>query len=409
MQPVDVQPDSITGIRDKRIYIETYGCTYNYGDTGKITAILESQGCSITQSPDNADCILINTCIVIEKTEREMRKRIAEYRDRNLFITGCLPKVDPGCGGTVIDPDTIHGHFHTIGARLSENPAILQVAQGCSGHCTYCITRKARGPLVSHSKDEIIRELKGQIRGGAVEVQLTAQDLSAWGVDRGETLADLLEAIGRVPGSYRVRLGMMNPDTLRPILDPVLDTCESERIFSFFHIPVQSGSDSVLGQMGRKYSRDDVIAIVTTIRRRFPSARISTDIICGFPGETDEDFSQTIDLLRTIEPEKINITRYSNRPGTPASRMADMPDRFKKDRSRLATTAAGEIFDRIYSGFIGEELDVLVTEVVQEGSVTARDGAYRPVIISENLPVGTECRVRITGHRRHYLVGTRIS
>jgi len=409
MQPVDVQPDSITGIRDKRVYIETYGCTYNYGDTGKICAILESQGCSITPSPDDADCILINTCIVIEKTEREMRKRIAEYRDRNLFVTGCLPKVDPGCGGAVIDPDTIHGHFHKMEVRPSENPAILQVAQGCSGHCTYCITRKARGPLVSHSKDEIIRELEGQIKGGAVEVQLTAQDLSAWGMDQGENLANLLEAIVRVPGSYRVRLGMMNPDTLRPILDPVLDACESERIFSFFHIPVQSGSDSVLRQMGRRYSRDDVIAIVTAIRRQFPSARISTDIICGFPGETDEDFSQTIDLLRTIEPEKINITRYSNRPGTPASRMADMPDRFKKDRSRLATTAAGEIFDRIYAGFIGEELDVLVTEVVQEGSVTARDGAYRPVIISENLNIGTECRVRITGHRRHYLVGTRIS
>ncbi len=409
MQPVDVLPDSITGIRNKRVYIETYGCTYNYGDTGKITAILESQGCSITMSADDADCILINTCIVIEKTEREMRKRIAEYRDRNLFVTGCLPKVDPDCGGTVIDPDTIHGHFHMTGARLSGNPAILQVAQGCPGHCTYCITRKARGPLVSHSKDEIIRELEGRIKGGAVEVQLTAQDLSAWGMDRGESLADLLVAIGRVPGSYRVRLGMMNPDTLRPILNPVLDACESKRIFSFFHIPVQSGSDSVLGQMGRRYCRDEVIAIITAIRGRFPSARISTDIICGFPGETDEDFSQTIDLLRVIEPEKINITRYSSRPGTPAASRADMPDRFKKDRSRLATAVAGEIFDRIYSGFIGEELDVTVTEVVQEGSVTARDAAYRPVIISENLQIGTECRVRITGHRRHYLVGTRIS
>jgi len=409
MQPADVQPDSITGIQNKRVYIETYGCTYNYGDTGKLTTILESQGCVITTSPDDADCILINTCIVIEKTEREMRKRLAEYRDRDLFVTGCLPKIDPDCGGRVIDPDTIHGHFHTTGTSLQGSPAILQVAQGCSGHCTYCITRKARGPLLSHPPDEILGELEGLVREGAVEVQLTAQDLSAWGMDRGESLAGLLEAIGSVPGSYRVRLGMMNPDTLRPILNSVLDACESERIFSFFHIPVQSGSDSVLGKMGRRYSRDDVIAIVRAIRSRFPSARISTDIICGFPGETDEDFSQTIDLLRIIEPEKINITRYSNRPGTPAAGMADMPDRFKKDRSRLATAVAGEIFDRIYTRFIGAELDVLVTEVVQEGSVTARDSAYRPVIIGENLQIGTRCRVRITGHRRHYLVGTRIS
>lgn len=409
MQPAEIQPDSITGIWNKRVYIETYGCTYNYGDTGKIRIILESQGCVITPSPDDADCILINTCIVIEKTEREMRKRIAECRDRDLFVTGCLPKIDPDCGGFVIDPDTIHGHFQKTGVHPSGNPAILQVAQGCPGHCTYCITRKARGPLLSHPRDEIVRELEGQVKGGAVEVQLTAQDLSAWGMDLGESLAGLLEAIGRVPGSYRVRLGMMNPDTLLPILDAVLDACRNDQIFSFFHIPVQSGSDAVLGQMGRRYCRDDVIEIVTAIRRQFPSARISTDIICGFPGETDEDFLQTIDLLRVIEPEKINITRYSNRPGTPAASRADMPDRFKKDRSRLATMVAGEIFDRIYSGFIGEELDVTVTEVVQEGSVTARDSAYRPVIIGENLPIGTRCRVQITGHRRHYLVGTRIS
>ncbi len=409
MQPADIQPDSITGIRNKRVYIETYGCTYNYGDTEKIRIILESQGCVITRSPDDADCILINTCIVIEKTEREMRKRIAECRDRNLFVTGCLPKIDPDCGGFVIDPDTIHYHFQKTGVHPSGNPAILQVAQGCPGHCTYCITRKARGPLLSHPLEEIVNELEGLVREGAVEVQLTAQDLSAWGMDRGESLAGLLEAIGRVPGSYRVRLGMMNPDTLMPILDAVLDACRSEQIFSFFHIPVQSGSDSVLGQMGRRYCRDDVIAIVREIRSRFPSARISTDIICGFPGETDEDFAETIDLLRAIGPEKINITRYSNRPGTPAASRADMPDRFKKDRSRLATAVAGEIFDRIYTTFIGEELDVIVTEVLQEGSVTARDSAYRPVIISENLSIGTRCRVRITGHRRHYLVGTRIS
>lgn len=409
MQPADIQPDVITGIRNKRVYIETYGCTYNYGDTGRLKAILESQGCVITPSPDDADCVLINTCIVIGKTEREMRKRIAQCHDRDLFVTGCLPKIDRDCGGTVIDPDIIHRHFHMMGARLSGNPAILQVAQGCSGHCTYCITRRARGPLLSHSKDEIIRELEWQVREGAVEIQLTAQDLSAWGMDRGERLSDLLEAIGNVPGSYRVRLGMMNPDTLMPILDAVLDACKNDQIFSFFHIPVQSGSDRILAQMGRRYCRDDVIAIITAIRRRFPKARISTDIICGFPGETNEDFSQTIDLLRVIEPEKINITRYSNRPGTPAASRTDMPDRFKKDRSRLATVVAGEIFDRIYSGFIGEELDVIVTEVVQEGSVTARDDAYRPVIIREDLPIGTRCRVRITGHRRHYLVGTRIS
>ncbi|WP_255333411.1 MiaB/RimO family radical SAM methylthiotransferase [Methanocalculus taiwanensis] len=401
--------DAIGQIRDMRVFIETYGCTYNLGDTEKIKVILTSQGCEIVETADDADCILINTCIVIERTEREMRKRLEWYSGHKLFVTGCLPKIDYGCGGVVIDPDTIHSHFREAGGHPQGNPAILQVAQGCPGHCTYCITRKARGPLLSHSIDEMLRQLRGRIAQGAVEVQLTAQDLSAWGIERGETLADLIEAIKTVPGSYRIRLGMMNPDTLRPIIDSVLTSCRDDRIFSFFHIPVQSGSDRILNQMGRRYSRDDVIELIWTIRSAFPDARISTDIICGFPGETDEEFLETIDLLRAMEPEKINITRYSNRPGTPAAGWYDMPDRYKKDRSRRATAVAGEIFDRIYSSFIGQEMDLIVTEVVQEGSVTARDHAYRPVILQEALPIGSFCRAMITGHRRHYLIGKRIS
>jgi len=198
---------------------------------------------------------------------------------------------------------------------------------------------------------------------------------------------------------------MMNPDTLNPVLGKVLRACRDDRIFSFFHIPIQSGSDTVLRRMGRRYTRDDVIRIVEMIREEFPYARISTDIICGFPGETGEEFSETINLLRAIRPEKINITRYSARPGTPAASWYDMPDRFKKDRSRQATAVARGIFDEIYTSFIGEEMDVVVTEVVKEGTVTTRDRAYRPIIISEPLEIGSAQRVRITGHRHHYLLG----
>ncbi|MDO8841906.1 radical SAM protein, partial [Methanocalculus sp.] len=322
--------DPILQIRDKKVFIETYGCTYNTGDSEKLGVILRSQGCEIVSSAEDADCILVNTCIVIERTEREMRKRLADLSEKELYVTGCLPKIDPVCGGMVIDPDTIHSHYLEAGMHAEGNVAVLQIAQGCPGHCTYCITRKARGALLSHSKEEVVRQLRGRIGSGAVEVQLTAQDLSAWGIDSGEELSALLDAINGVPGSFRVRLGMMNPDTLLPILGRFLSSCRDDRIFLFFHIPIQSGSDAVLKRMGRRYTRDDVITIIRTIKTVYPSARISTDIICGFPGETDEDFIETVDLLRIIRPEKINITRYSKRQGTPAAAWYDMPDRFKK-------------------------------------------------------------------------------
>jgi MiaB/RimO family radical SAM methylthiotransferase len=401
--------DPIPEIRNKRVFIETYGCTYNTGDSEKLGVILRSQGCEIVSSAEGADCILVNTCIVIERTEREMRRRLHELREKELYVTGCLPKIDPGCGGLVIDPDTIQSHFQEIGVHADGSVAVLQIAQGCPGHCTYCITRRARGPLLSHAKEEVVRQLKGRIENGAVEVQLTAQDLSAWGMDRKEDLSILLDAINEVPGSHRIRLGMMNPDTLLPILDRFLASCRDDRIFLFFHIPIQSGSDAVLRRMGRRYSRGDVITIIQTIKTVYPSARISTDIICGFPGETDCDFRETVDLLRIVRPEKINITRYSERPGTPAAAWYDMPDRFKKERSRMATTVAREIFDSVNETFIGRVMDVIVTEVVQAGTVTARDRAYRPVIIQEPLPMGKIHRVRITGHKTHYLIGERIS
>jgi len=398
-------PDPLRQVEKKRVYIETYGCTYNAGDSEKIAVILRGQGCEIVASADEAEAIVVNTCIVVEKTEREMRQRLSLLADKEVYVTGCLPKIDPGCGGVVIDPDTIHARFQSAGTQPDGRVAVIQIARGCTGHCTYCITRKARGPLLSYPKEEVIRQLMGRVASGAVEIQLTAQDVSAWGMDIGSDLPDLLNAIGAVPGSFAVRMGMMNPDTLHPVLDRVLIACRDERIFSFFHIPVQSGSDTVLRRMGRRYRRDDIIWIAETIRKEFPYARISTDIICGFPGETEEEFSETIDLLRVILPEKINITRYSARPGTPAASWYDMPDRFKKDRSRQATAVAREIFDEIYTSFIGEEMDVVVTEVVKEGTVTTRDRAYRPIIISEPLEIGSTHRVRITGHRYHYLIG----
>lgn len=402
--------DPIGDIRNKRIFIETYGCTYNIADSEKLEVILRSQGCEITVDIKEAEAIILNTCIVVERTEREMRKRIAELSREEVYITGCLPKVDGACGGVVIDPEAIHSHFRASGQHPAGGVAAIQIAQGCTGHCTYCITKQARGALVSYSEEEILRQVKGRIQNGATEIQLTALDVAAWGIDQeGGNLANLLDAICTVPGQYRIRIGMMNPDTIHPMLDRLLHACRNERIFLFFHIPIQSGSDAILTKMGRGYIRDDVISIISAIRDIFPSARISTDIICGFPGESDEDFEKTLDLIRIIRPEKINITRYSQRPGTPAADMHDMPDRFKKARSRKATILAQEIFSDIYEGFIGTEMDVIVTEIVKKGSVTTRDASYRPVIVMESLPIGSTHRIRVTGHRTHYLIGERVA
>ncbi|MFY1645444.1 radical SAM protein, partial [Methanoculleus bourgensis] len=174
-------------------------------------------------------------------------------------------------------------------------------------------------------------------------IQLTGQDVAAWGLNRGESLPDLLQAITEIPGRFAVRLGMMHPAPVLRILDPLIDAYASEKMFRFLHLPVQSGSDTVLERMQRGYRAGDVIRIVDAFRERYPDMMISSDFITGFPGETDEEFRQTLDLLRRAAFVKVNITRYSRRPGTPAAALKDLPERIRKDRSRALLAEANRI------------------------------------------------------------------
>ncbi|NYT06157.1 MAG: radical SAM protein, partial [Methanomicrobiales archaeon] len=175
--------------------------------------------------------------------------------------------------------------------------------------------------------------------------------------------------------------------------------------FSFAHLPVQSGSDAVLAAMQRGYRAEDFETIVDAFRKRLADIRISTDCIVGFPGETDADAAATIELLARTRPTKVNITRYSARPGTRAALLYDMPDWIKKERSRALTRAANALCDAENERMAGRELDVIVTERQRPGTCIARDAAYRNIVIARDLPPGTLLRVAVTGHKRHYLTG----
>jgi MiaB-like tRNA modifying enzyme len=399
-------------LKNLRLYTETYGCTYNHGDTEKITGIAKSRGCTIVQRPEDADAVLINTCIVVEKTEQHMYERLNRYPDKILFVTGCLPGLSAERvlasrpDACVISPDLIHARYQETGSAGSGTHAVLQIARGCNGHCTYCITRLARGKLVSYPSGDIVSRAKEMAAGGAAEIQLTAQDVSSWGTDRGtERLPDLLQELCSIPGDFRIRVGMANPDTLLPILDDTLAAFADPKIFLFLHVPAQSGSDHVLRLMGRRYAAADFAYICETAREKFPDIRISTDYIAGFPGETEEDAEASVSQIQRVKPGKINITRFSVRPGTPAAKMRQLPEPVKKERSRALTNAANAVYDENNEHWIGKCVDAMVTGIGKEGSVTARDRTYQNIVVMRDLAPGSEIRVRITGHRRHYLLG----
>lgn len=400
---------TLEDLQGRRIYIESYGCTYNHADTRRLEAILEGLGCRLT-GPEEADAVIVNTCTVIGATERKMLRRLAAFADRDLYVTGCMPLVQMDeirsvCTPHVIHPDEIRERSGGVGTPGAGAVGVVQVASGCVGRCSYCITRLARGRLKSAPAQDILDAVRHLAAAGACEIQLTGQDVAAWGLERGESLPDLLQAIGEVPGRFAVRLGMMNPASVLGILDPLIDACRSDRVFRFLHLPVQSGSDTVLERMQRGYSAADVVRIVDAFRSAFPDVMISSDFITGFPGETDEEFRRTLELLRRAAFVKVNITRYSRRPGTPAAALKDLPERIRKDRSRVLLAEANRIYDRYNEGWIGRETTVVATEKNVPGSTVCRNPCYLNVVITEDLPFGFSGRAVITENRRHYVIG----
>ena len=294
--------DVFDGLAKKRIYIETYGCRYNFGDTANLVEVLKRYGSTCVATPKEADAVIVNTCTVVGPTERRMLRRLATLREKPLFVTGCMPLVQREaifavCSPVIISPDTIREAYRSVQTVGQESVGIVQIAQGCLGRCTYCITRRARGPLASFPAGEIRNKVRAFIDAGAYEIQLTAQDTSAWGRDTGHSLPDLLSDLCTIPGNYRIRVGMMNPSTVSGILDELVDACASDRIFRFVHLPVQSGSDHILQRMGRDYTVRGFEEMVSAFRRRYPDISVATDFIVGFPGETRDDFSRSLALV----------------------------------------------------------------------------------------------------------------
>lgn len=266
--------------------------------------------------------------------------------------------------------------------------------------------------------DEVVAEARAWMGEGFREVQLTAQDTGAWGRDLGEgtRLPDLVRAVASIedaPSEYRVRVGMLNPDSLEPVLEPLVEVLALPRVYRFVHIPVQSGSDRVLGLMRRRYTTRAFEDLVRRLREELEGLTVHTDVICGFPGEADDEFEATMDLLRRVRPDVVNVKGFSPRPHTEAASMDDPVDGpVMKRRTRRASTLAGELVTEGLAAHLGETVDVMVTEVGKPGTgtVMARDIRYNAVVVpadgGDGLRVGQVATVRLEEARGVYLVGS---
>lgn len=398
----------------------------NQGEGAQLEARLVSMGHVLVSDPADAELIVVNTCTVIRETERRMLKRLEELsrQQRNVVVTGCLAAVQSGeaakrAPGALIIPPRSYGSFAELVEERFGLPqpspsvitpaatsAVLPIAQGCLGNCSYCITRLARGSLVSYPMDGLVEEVRRHVASGAVELMITAQDTAAYGMDRNTDLGRLLEAITAIPGDFRARVGMMNPQSLAPILPSFLAAWRSPKVYQFVHLPVQSGSERMLEAMNRHHAPKEFENIVERLRSTSPDMCLATDVIVGFPGETDDDYRATVELIRRIRPDVVNVTRYSPRPGTEAARARNqVPGWRSKERSREMTALRMDIGMELHVSRIGMEESVLITERGKKGTMIGRTDAYRPVVVRGNNPIGSRLPVLMTDATPTYMMG----
>ena len=440
--------------RARRFFLETWGCQMNELDSQRMAGQLMQQGILPTRRPDEADVILLNSCSVREKAEQKVYSRLGEYRllkkERAHLLIGLCGCVAQQEGERALErvPDLDFvlgparvGELNEVVARRragervvatgfpeeraydldavsrhGEYKGMVTIIEGCNKSCTFCIVPQTRGPERSRPSAEILREVQHLLDYGFREIELLGQTVNHWREPRGEgdcggDFADLLERVASLPGVDRLRFVTSYPKDFTPRM--VAAVGRHANIAPYLHLPVQSGSDAVLRRMGRGYTRREYLDLVDQLRRARPDLALSTDLIVGFPGETEEDFAQTLELAREVRFAVVYAFKYSPRPGTAAPRLPGKVDPQVADERLQRLFALQEGIQReINQGLVGRDFEVIVTGWgKQPGTQTGRTPCHRVIHFAagpEPVPLGGVTRVEVESAFPHSLLGRRL-
>ncbi len=349
-----------------RIFIKTYGCQANIADSELLAGLLNKNH-EIVNSIDESDLVIVNTCSVKERTQNKEINFIKSIpKDKKIFVGGCLTKTlnikkYRNDIGAVFDTNSItkvpeiinqprdlfseekENKINIPRIRKDRDIARIVIQEGCLNKCTFCGTKLARGNLKSYRIGDIKREVEKAVKEGCKKIYLTGQDLGCYGFDIKTNLLELLDELVVIEGDFKIRVGMMNPWHVIKILNKLIESYKNPKIIKFVHIPIQSGSENVLKHMRRIYTVKTFKTIVKKFKETFPNITIASDIIVGYPEENEEDFNKTIDLIKEVKPNVLNISKFSARPRTEAFNLRRLPTQEVKRRSVLATIAFKEI------------------------------------------------------------------
>src|SRR6267142_1469618 len=427
-------------------YLETFGCQMNEHDSEKVAGVLHSRGYRQVESIEAASFILYNTCSIREKAAQKVFSRLGEFRDtpgqgKMIGVLGCVaqqegekifhrsPWVNLVCGSasysklpellsqleagekrvTGLDTDTDET-FETEMTRR-DNPwrAYLTIIEGCDKACSYCVVPYTRGPERSRASDSVLRELRQLTELGYTEVQFLGQTVNSYAdpSPRKMKLSELLLAAAEMPGMRRVRFTTSHP---RDFTHDIVEAIEgNEKVCNHVHLPVQSGSTRVLRAMQRTYSRDEYLEKITTMRNAKRPISITSDIIVGFPGETETDFEETLRLMEEVKYEAIFAFKYSPRPNTPAQSMPDaIPEEEKSRRLAVLLDLQRKIQTDANQKLIGQEFEVHVEgKSRKENQWSGKTSCYRVMNFSSAQPelLGTYVQVKVDGATPNCLIG----
>jgi len=409
-----------------KIYFKTYGCALNKSDSELMAGLLKQVKFEIVNNIEDAFLIIINTCTVKGPTETKffnyLEKLKEKYPYKKVIITGCIPQTDPEklADYPLLGTSQITNIVQLVEETIHENPIamltkeelprlnlpkirknpvveIIPICEGCLGDpCSYCKVKSARGNLRSYPREEIIKQAKNAVQENIPEIWFTAQDTGCYGKDINSSLPELLTELIQIPGSFKIRLGMLNPNHVYEFLDKLIEIYKSDKIFKFLHIPVQSGNNEILKSMKRKYTVEQFKEIIDKFKKAIPEITIATDIICGFPGETEQQFYDSLELIKQTKPDVLNISRFWHRPKTQA---ALMENQVHGSETKRRSTLMADIFQNISrmqnERWLNWNGEILIDEKGKDNTWIGRNFAYKPVIVEGNHKLGDKINVQI--------------
>lgn len=443
--------NSIIDFKNKKYCVVTYGCQMNLHESEKISGILSGMGMSAVNEPENADVVVFNTCCIRDTAERRALGNIGKMKElkkknKNLLIvvTGCMTQqngfaenmkeryqyVDVILGthnisdlenqirirlekkkrvAAVLDTDGYIDDETTPVTRTSFPNAWVNINYGCNNFCTYCIVPYVRGRERSRDMKSIISECEKLINDGYKEITLLGQSVNSYGndvPDKNVNFANLLREVAKIDGKFRIRFMTSHPKDLTE--DVVKAIRDNDKICNNIHLPIQAGSNSVLKNMNRRYTREHYLGLIDMIRRYLPDCGITTDIMVGFPYETEEDFLDTMDIVEKVRFSTAFTFIYSVRKGTKAAEMPQIPYEIKQNRIKRLIARQNEITEEISKDYVGNVYEILV-EGMQEkknGYVVGRTESGRLVSAKgDESMIGEFKNVKITAVKNAQLLG----